>query len=72
MDDVEHPNHYCSGGIECIDAIRASMTAEEFQGFCKGNCIKYLWRFRNKGGLQDLKKANVYLTWFEESVAKTD
>ena len=60
-DPVNHPSHYASGGIECIDAIEASMSAEEFQGYCKGNLIKYTWRYRDKGGVQDLRKANWYL-----------
>ncbi len=60
-DPVNHPFHYASGGIECIDAIEASMSAEEFQGYCKGNLIKYTWRYRDKGGVQDLQKANWYL-----------
>ena len=59
-DPVNHPPHYASGGIECIDAIEASMSPEEFQGYCKGNLIKYTWRYRDKGGLQDLHKANWY------------
>ena len=29
---VHHPSHYTQGGVECISAIRASMTAEEFKG----------------------------------------
>ena len=60
-DLVNSPAHYASGGIECIDAIQASMTPEEFQGYLKGNCQKYLWRYRDKGGVQDLHKANWYL-----------
>ncbi len=60
-DPVNSPAHYASGAIECIDAIEASMTAEEFQGYCKGNLIKYSWRYRNKGGVQDLGKARWYL-----------
>ena len=67
-DAVNHPNHYCKGGIECIEAIKASMTPEEFQGYCKGNVEKYVWRWREKAGLQDLKKAQVYLGWLIESV----
>lgn len=61
-DNVNHPEHYTQGGIECIDAIKASMTREEFVGYLKGNCLKYLWRYRNKGKVQeDLKKAQWYL-----------
>lgn len=71
-DAVMHPNHYCQGGIECIKAIEASMTPEEFQGYCKGNVIKYCWRFREKNGLEDLKKAQVYLGWMIESKEKQE
>ena len=62
-DAVNHPSHYVSGGIECIDAIKASMSTIEYQGYCKGNALKYLWRWRLKGGVEDLKKARVYLDW---------
>ena len=60
---VQHPSHYTQGGIECIDAIRASMTADGFCDYCKGNIIKYIWRWRDKGGIEDLRKASVYLDW---------
>ena len=62
-DAVQHPSHYTQGGIECIEAIRASMTADGFCDYCKGNIIKYIWRWRSKGGVEDLKKARVYLDW---------
>lgn len=62
-DAVNHPNHYCKGGVECIDAIRASMTTEAFAGYCKGNVLKYVWRYESKGGVEDLDKALVYLNW---------
>lgn len=66
-DAVNHPSHYTSGGIECIEAIEASMGTDSFQDYCKGNIIKYIWRWRNKGGVEDLKKARVYLDWLIES-----
>ena len=62
-DAVQHPSHYTHGGIECIEAIRASMTADGFADYCKGNIIKYIWRWRDKGGVEDLRKASVYLDW---------
>ena len=62
-DAVNHPQHYCKGGIECIDAIRASMTPEAFAGYCKGNVLKYIFRYEDKGGAEDLLKARVYLNW---------
>lgn len=60
-DMVEHPPHYTAGGIECIDAIKAALTPEEFAGYCKGNLMKYLWRERHKGGMESLKKGRWYL-----------
>lgn len=61
-DPVNHPNHYTSGGVECIDAIKASMTPIEYAGFLKGQVLKYVWRYRLKGKpVQDLKKARFYL-----------
>lgn len=62
MDNVNHPNHYCKGGIECIDAIRAATAdLDGFNGFCAGNVIKYVWRHKNKNGKEDLQKAKQYL-----------
>ena len=68
FNDVRAPEHYCKGDVECIDAIKASMTGDAFRGYCKGNCMKYLWRYENKGGLESLEKALVYLEWLVESV----
>ncbi len=69
-DAVNHPSHYTQGGIECIKAIEASMTPKQFQGYCKGNVMKYIWRSENKNGIEDLKKAQVYLGWMIESAEK--
>lgn len=61
-DMVNHPSHYSSDGIECIEAIEAQLTKEEYRGFLKGNVAKYLWREKYKGGTESLKKAQWYLT----------
>lgn len=61
VDVVNHPPHYTDGGIECIEAIEAQLTIEEYRGYLKGNCVKYLWRERHKGGVESLKKAQWYL-----------
>ena len=60
-DPVDRPLHYTQGGIECLDAIKASMPREQFLGFLKGNEMKYVWRYQHKGGIEDLRKANFYL-----------
>jgi hypothetical protein len=69
-DSVNHPAHYTQGGIECIKAIEASMSPEGFQDYCKGNVLKYIWRWRDKAGVEDLEKAQVYLGWMIESAKK--
>ena len=62
-DPVNSPKHYAdtAGGIECIEAIEASMSMEEFKGFLKGNVQKYVWRYAQKNGAEDLNKAKWYL-----------
>ena len=68
-DAVNNPEHYTQGGIECIDAIKASMSNIEYLGYLKGNCQKYVWRYRNKGNMrQDLAKAKWYLEELEKEV----
>lgn len=62
QDNVNSPSHYNQFGIECIIAIQASMSLEQFKGYLKGNVEKYIWRYSYKNGLEDLKKAQWYLT----------
>lgn len=60
-DAVNHPSHYTAGNIECIEAIEAQLTKEEYRGYLKGNVAKYLWREKQKGGIESLEKAQWYL-----------
>ena len=61
-DPVESPVHYNTGSVECIEAIKASMSNTEFKGYLKGNAMKYLWRYDYKGKpVEDLNKAQWYL-----------
>ena len=65
---VDHPLHYNQGGIECIDAIKAAtvnLAGEE--AFCTGNAIKYLWRWKEKNGTEDLDKAIWYINRIKTS-----
>lgn len=66
-DNVNHPSHYTFGDIEVIDYIRDKLAPAEFQGYCEGNVLKYVSRWRHKGGVEDLKKAQIYLGWMIES-----
>tara|TARA_Y100000004_G_scaffold8959_1_gene9865 strand:- start:14 stop:241 length:228 start_codon:yes stop_codon:yes gene_type:complete len=65
-DVVNKPKHYNQGDIECIDAIEAMLTHEEFVGYLRGNSLKYRWRFRYKNGIEDLRKAE----WYERKLLK--
>ena len=60
LDMVNSPPHYNQAGVECIDAIRAA-TDDGYEYYLQGNIIKYLWRYRYKNGVEDLKKAQWYL-----------
>jgi hypothetical protein len=60
MDMVNNPPHYNKAGIETIEAIKA-MTDTGFEYYLQGNIMKYLWRYRYKNGVEDLKKAQWYL-----------
>lgn len=60
-DQINHPKHYTQGSIECLDAIKESLTQEGYKGYLKGNIMKYLWRYEYKNGYEDLGKANFYL-----------
>jgi Protein of unknwon function (DUF3310) len=59
-DNVNHPAHYNQGAIECIDAIKAALV-DGFPDYLRGNVIKYLWRYKEKGGVEDLRKSAWYL-----------
>lgn len=71
-DNVNHPSHYADKSIEVIDYIRDTLTKEEFEGYCIGNVLKYVSRWRKKGGEEDLEKAQVYLGWAVESAKRED
>jgi len=64
MSDAINPPHYQRGEVECIDALRACMTPEEFRGYCKGSAMAYLWRLGQKDhAIQEAKKAGWYIAW---------
>jgi len=55
-DTVNHPAHYTQGSMEVIEAIEGLSL-----GFHAGNIVKYVARYKAKGGVEDLKKARWYL-----------
>ena len=64
--NVNSPAHYNQGQTECIDAIEAMLSKEEYIGYLRGNSMKYRWRFRYKNGFEDLSKAQ----WYEQRLVK--
>ena len=62
IDNVNNPTHYTQGEIECIDCIKAATVNKVgIEAFCVGNAIKYLFRYENKNGLEDVRKAQWYI-----------
>lgn len=60
-DNVNHPKHYETGRFECIEVMEEALGTEAVKGFCLCNAFKYIYRCRNKNGLEDIKKADWYL-----------
>lgn len=61
-DNVNHPGHYTQGGIECIDALKAATVGKiGIEAVCVANVIKYLWRYEEKNGLEDVYKSRWYI-----------
>jgi hypothetical protein len=61
-DKVNHPTHYTQGKVECIDALESAVIGlTGFEAVCTANAIKYLWRWKHKNGVEDLKKATFYI-----------
>lgn len=71
---VSHPSHYQSEtGLEVIDVIEAfTFDLKGIEATDTGNIIKYICRWKNKNGLQDLKKAMWYLQHLISHVEKLD
>lgn len=61
-DNVNHPSHYTQGKVECIDALESATIGKSgIEAVCVSNIVKYLWRYEEKNGIEDVKKAQFYL-----------
>ena len=65
-DIVNHPSHYETGKFECIDVMRETQGDEAVQDFCICNALKYIYRHRNKNGVEDIRKAKWYIDKYLE------
>lgn len=64
-----NPDHYKTGGIECIDAIRDSLGYDGFIAYCRGQIIRYTWRLGKKDdALVEIGKAAVYAQWVKDTL----
>lgn len=60
--DAINPGHYKSEtSLECIEAMEIIFGRDAVIDFCRCNAWKYIWRWKNKNGTEDLEKANWYL-----------
>lgn len=60
-DNVNHPDHYKTGKYECLDVMMETQGKDAVLNFCLCNAFKYLYRNKNKNGLEDIEKAIWYL-----------
>ena len=61
-EDKINPSHYKQGKVECIDALEAAtINLSGIDAVCTANVIKYMWRWKEKNGAEDLKKAIWYI-----------
>ena len=72
-DNVNHPQHYEGHtSLECIDVMEMLFGSKGVAYFCACNAFKYLWRYKNKNGQEDLEKAMWYIKRFDRCLAYTD
>jgi len=68
-DEVNKPEHYNVGSIECVDYIKQQLGPAGFIAYCEGNAIKYFHRYKYKGKMvQDLQKHQWYVNKMLEAM----
>ena len=72
MDNVNSPAHYQRGGIETITYLESTLGKQGFLDYCIGNVLKYVSRWRDKNGIEDLKKARWYLDRVIDTIEKEE
>jgi len=64
--------HYRSKEVQPWTAMQSWMSAEEFEGFLRGNVIKYIARYKDKDGVRDVLKARHYLERLLEHIDRNN
>ena len=73
VDMVNHPPHYEGNtSLECIKVMKLIFGVEAVCYFCLCNAFKYLWRYKNKNGQQDIEKARWYLDFVDHELEVND
>jgi hypothetical protein len=68
-----NPDHYKTGTVEAIDAIRSALGHQGFIDYCRGQVIRYLWRIGKKDdALVEIGKAQVYAQWIKDTLDGKD
>lgn len=60
-DIVNTPNHYHKGGVDVLTFVDGKLSSERIAGFYQINILKYVTRYKEKNGIEDLNKAEFYL-----------
>jgi len=71
-DIINKPNHYHKGGIDVLGFVEGKLSAERKAGFYQINILKYVTRYAEKNGVEDLKKARFYLEKLIELEGETN
>ena len=69
-DNINHPAHYENSSLECIEAMELIFGYQYVYSFCVCNAWKYIWRYKNKNGNEDLRKARWYIDrclWYDRN-----
>ena len=71
LEKVNHPNHYKGNtSLECIDCMKLVLGHKGTLDFCLGNAFKYMWRYKNKNGAEDIDKARWYLNYVQHNIER--
>ena len=71
-ENVNHPDHYQSCSIECIQNMMIAFGEDYTLMWCLITAYKYIYRYKFKNGIEDLKKAEWYLQYVDIYVNRND
>ncbi|MDD2756583.1 MAG: DUF3310 domain-containing protein [Methanothrix sp.] len=66
------PKHYVKGGMHLLEILEMKVPPEQIEGFLRCTLLKYIFRYDEKNGVEDLKKALWYLNELIDLKEKKD